>query len=189
MDNSLDYLPQMFALLEPRAFPLSKQRLNRVRRRERSQRPAPRLGEATRPDPQASAKVTLRGVPAARPGRTPGGRAGGGELGPGLISPNLRAALRSRGREGTRAHGMAGAAGDPGCGGPRAGGRGWDRGAGRARGSSLAVGAVTRTGAPPRSPGPAALQLPGSNPTSPRVLAACSGGIPRTACSNRVSNA
>lgn len=30
MDHWLDYLPPMFALQEPRAFPLSKQRLNRV---------------------------------------------------------------------------------------------------------------------------------------------------------------
>lgn len=60
MDGQLlDYLPQMFALQEPRAFPLSKQRLNRVGCSQQSQRSRPeaRKGDAAGP----AAKVTFGG--------------------------------------------------------------------------------------------------------------------------------
>ena len=70
MDNSLDYLPQMFALLEPRAFPLSKQRLNRVRRREQSQRPGTEAGGGDAAGPQACSHAAAQGA------RLPGGRRG-----------------------------------------------------------------------------------------------------------------
>lgn len=61
MDNWLDYLPQMFALQEPRAFPLSKQRRNRVRRRGAvPEVQAQRLGEATQPRP---ADLKSKGLP------------------------------------------------------------------------------------------------------------------------------
>ena len=70
MDNSLDYLPQMFALLEPRAFPLSKQRLNRVRRREQSQRPGTEAGGGDAAGPQARSHAAAQG--ARLPGRAQG---------------------------------------------------------------------------------------------------------------------
>lgn len=69
MDNALDYLLQMFALQEPRAFPLSKQRLKRVSSSSSPRGPGQRLEKATSP---TCSQSDFWGEVPAQPKCTPG---------------------------------------------------------------------------------------------------------------------
>lgn len=121
MDNWLDYLPQMFALQEPRAFPLSKQRRNRVRRREQSQRSRHRGWERQRsPTCRPEVKGTSRRRGLCAQGTHPGWRGDGEGSGGGGARP----ASHQHRSSGLR--GLAGCAGVGAVGATKEGGRrGW----------------------------------------------------------------